>query len=104
GICGEACGGARGRCGRRFSSARRCFRNAGSTPSSPSSAVVMASERIPSLDGLRAISIALVLVSHLISAGHALGALGDLGVRFFFTISGFLITNILLREIDATGG
>jgi len=30
-------------------------------------------------------------------------ALGSLGVRIFFVISGYLITSLLLRELDATG-
>src|SRR5947209_3975528 len=67
--------------------------------------------RIPSLDGLRAISIAMVLVAHLtgtrgfplsMNVGNALG-LGELGVRTFFVISGFLITRLLFEELAATG-
>jgi peptidoglycan/LPS O-acetylase OafA/YrhL len=61
--------------------------------------------RIPSLDGLRAVSITLVLVSHFI---NCLGYndplfLGNLGVRVFFVISGFLITGLLLRELETQG-
>lgn len=66
--------------------------------------------RIPSLDGLRAISIAMVLVAH--AAGtrftpsliHLRGPLGNLGVRIFFLISGFLITTLLLQEWTTTRG
>jgi peptidoglycan/LPS O-acetylase OafA/YrhL len=67
--------------------------------------------RLPSLDGLRALSIALVLLSHLLGTPHfpmgkrALGAAGDigyLGVRVFFVISGFLITALLLSEHERT--
>jgi len=60
---------------------------------------------VPSLDGLRAISIAFVLVAHLIASGHVsgglshLGKLGEFGVRVFFVISGYLITSILLAEL-----
>jgi peptidoglycan/LPS O-acetylase OafA/YrhL len=61
--------------------------------------------RIPSLDGLRAISIALVLVSHLEPTGLVPGLWrlnyllpGNLGVRVFFVISGFLITSLLVTE------
>ncbi|HEY8559736.1 MAG TPA: acyltransferase [Pyrinomonadaceae bacterium] len=63
--------------------------------------------RIPSLDGLRAISIGLVLLAHLSGTAyfpikHEYLNVGNLGVRVFFVISGFLITGILLREIDKT--
>ncbi len=57
-------------------------------------------KRINSLDGLRGISIGLVLLSH---AG--LGAIvpGGLGVTIFFFISGYIITRLLMREQDGTG-
>jgi peptidoglycan/LPS O-acetylase OafA/YrhL len=62
--------------------------------------------RIPSLDGLRAISIALVVLSHLTRWGHTkldgAGTYGDLGVRVFFVLSGFLITGLLLKEYERT--
>jgi peptidoglycan/LPS O-acetylase OafA/YrhL len=72
------------------------------------------SNRIPSLDGLRAISISLVIGSHVICARgfpHAAAFakspipyyLGNLGVRIFFVISGFLITTLLLEEGQRTG-
>ena len=64
--------------------------------------------RIPSLDGLRAISILLVVIGHSeLTYSHQnhwanflLGILGNagLGVLIFFVISGFLITTLLLRE------
>jgi peptidoglycan/LPS O-acetylase OafA/YrhL len=63
---------------------------------------------VPSLDGLRAISIAFVLVAHLTTSGQTpggyfplapLGKLGEFGVRVFFVISGYLITSILLAEL-----
>lgn len=57
--------------------------------------------RIPCLDGWRALSIALVVFSHshLVHLAGDLGrAGGGYGVRFFFVISGFLITWLLLRE------
>lgn len=66
--------------------------------------------RIPSLDGLRAVSIALVLFSHAmigvpITKTHLWNFVGrgDLGVSIFFVISGFLITNLLLREEKKSG-
>lgn len=63
-------------------------------------------QRIPSLDGLRAISITLVILSHLVKWKHlsssVLSAYGDLGVHVFFVLSGYLITNLLLREYERT--
>lgn len=62
--------------------------------------------RIPCLDGWRACSIALVVFSHS-RIVHWAGDLGPFcgifGVRFFFVISGFLITWLLLREGGLTG-
>ena len=57
--------------------------------------------RIPSLDGLRAISILLVVVGHWAELRYhsdIAGAFANLGVRIFFIISGFLITTLLLKE------
>jgi peptidoglycan/LPS O-acetylase OafA/YrhL len=64
--------------------------------------------RIPSLDGLRAISIACVLLAHLSGTRNfftcrILELYGNFGVRVFFVISGYLITNLLLREQEKTG-
>lgn len=66
-------------------------------------------KRIPSLDGLRAISILLVLVGHLTNQpgrGHApfLLEYAVFGVRVFFVLSGFLITTLLMEEKERTGG
>src|SRR5438105_3786249 len=64
---------------------------------------------IRGLDGLRAVSIVCVLISHLLLATHApgwlgpLNGLGSLGVHVFFVISGFLITTLLVRELERTG-
>jgi peptidoglycan/LPS O-acetylase OafA/YrhL len=61
--------------------------------------------RIPSLDGLRAISISLVLVGHWAELHYhsdVAGAFANLGVRIFFVISGYLITTLLLKEHDKT--
>jgi peptidoglycan/LPS O-acetylase OafA/YrhL len=52
---------------------------------------------LPKLDGLRAISIALVLVEHFLWSGHGVAAAG---VTIFFVISGFLITSILMAYGD----
>jgi peptidoglycan/LPS O-acetylase OafA/YrhL len=55
---------------------------------------------IPSLDGLRAISILIVLVSH---AGFGTVVPGGFGVTIFFFLSGYLITTLLLDETKRTG-
>ena len=54
----------------------------------------------PALDGVRAIAVAMVLFFH---AGFGWMRAGYLGVSVFFTLSGFLITSILLREGNRTG-
>src|SRR5262249_30013999 len=51
----------------------------------------------PSLDGMRAVAIGLVLANHT-GFFHA----GRLGVDVFFVLSGYLITAILLREFSTT--
>lgn len=60
----------------------------------------------PCLDGLRCLSILAVIAFH--TFGHETGfrlvAHGHLGVELFFAISGFLITTLLVRERDASGG
>lgn len=59
---------------------------------------------IPGPDGIRAVSILIVILAHL-SLGtqnfpyiYVLERLGNFGVRIFFVLSGFLITSILLAE------
>jgi peptidoglycan/LPS O-acetylase OafA/YrhL len=54
----------------------------------------------PSLDGIRAIAVGTVLITH---AGVPFGRSGWAGVDTFFTLSGFLITSILLAEQDRHG-
>jgi peptidoglycan/LPS O-acetylase OafA/YrhL len=60
----------------------------------------------PGLDGLRGVAVAAVLVFHagLTLDGDVLAEGGFLGVSTFFTLSGFLITSLLLTERRATGG
>ncbi len=61
--------------------------------------------RIPSLDGLRATSIVLVVVGHWAELRYhsdVAGAFANLGVRIFFIISGYLITTLLLKEHGKT--
>ena len=65
-------------------------------------------KRIPSLDGLRAISILMVVFSHLLGTARLPVkwlpfAWGDFGVTVFFVISGYLITSLLLKEHDRSG-
>lgn len=68
-------------------------------------------KRIPSLDGLRAASIALVLYGHLLGTRGFFpielvrwsGDVAHLGVIVFFVISGFLITSLLMTEREQTG-
>jgi peptidoglycan/LPS O-acetylase OafA/YrhL len=61
-------------------------------------------DRLPILDGIRGIAIALVLLGHLIvSAGPGLplyfGTLtGEAGVAIFFALSGFLVTRVMLLD------
>lgn len=60
-------------------------------------------KRIPSLDGLRAISISLVVVGHWAELRYhsdVAGAFANVGVRIFFIISGYLITTLLLKEYE----
>jgi peptidoglycan/LPS O-acetylase OafA/YrhL len=59
--------------------------------------------RVPTLDGLRALSIGMVFLSHQFYASPVMEALGPMGVRVFFVISGFIITLLLLKEDAETG-
>ena len=72
------------------------------------------SSYIPTLDGWRAIAVGLVIGSHCapsiqalrLPGAHALAGLlnhAGYGVDIFFTLSGFLITTLLLREQARTG-
>jgi len=55
---------------------------------------------MPGLDGLRAIAVLAVIVFHL---GFNWAPGGLLGVGIFFTLSGYLITDILLSQISSRG-
>ena len=63
--------------------------------------------RLPCLDGLRCISVLLVLIAHSEDASHYPATLAEItrwvppgttGVQAFFVLSGFLITFLLLKE------
>ena len=54
----------------------------------------------PDVEGLRAVAIVAVVLAH---AGVGLAAGGFAGVDVFFVISGFLITQLLVRELERTG-
>jgi peptidoglycan/LPS O-acetylase OafA/YrhL len=67
---------------------------------------------IPSLDGLRALSVLMVVAAHMNGSLARLIPFipfwlylvwGALGVQTFFVISGFLITHLLLKELHSTG-
>ena len=66
-------------------------------------------QRIDSLDGLRALSILVVLLGHAARGNNApaflwpIRDLGILGVYLFFAISGFIITLLMLRERQRSG-
>ena len=82
------------------------------SPGRPSLGDVLSRSHLPALDGLRAVSVLLVIGLH---SWYALGLSkrsvyhelayvpGDLGVSLFFVLSGFLITRLLLAEQRDTG-
>ena len=55
---------------------------------------------LPALDGLRAIAVLAVVAYH---AGLEWAPGGFLGVELFFVVSGFLITSLLLGEVETRG-
>lgn len=66
------------------------------TPSGPAAPVPPASFHIPSLDGIRAVSILFVFIAHI---GYEDIVPGGFGVTIFFFLSGYLITTLLRREL-----
>jgi peptidoglycan/LPS O-acetylase OafA/YrhL len=54
----------------------------------------------PDIEGLRAVAVLSVLIYH---AGLAWVPGGYVGVDVFFVISGFLITSLMVREVERTG-
>jgi peptidoglycan/LPS O-acetylase OafA/YrhL len=57
-------------------------------------------QTIPSLDGIRAISVLIVVLAH---SGLEAIVPGGLGVTIFFFLSGYLITTLMLTESKRTG-
>ncbi|WP_129975852.1 acyltransferase [Rhodococcus sp. Q1] len=57
--------------------------------------------RYAHIDAMRAVAVMLVVVGHA-GIGHIVP--GGAGVTIFFAISGFIITTLLLKEWDRTGG
>lgn len=72
---------------------------AGPIPITPATPASVSSARRGQIDALRAIAVAWVLIDHYSPAGH--GPVGWLSVSLFLMISGYLITQILLRGRDA---
>ena len=67
-------------------------------PSVPENGLI--SGRKHALDGLRIIAVAGVFLFHTVN-GFAPG--GSIGVDVFFTLSGFVITLLIMKEYRATG-
>jgi len=65
------------------------------------SAAVERGQHVRALDGVRALAVAGVVIYH-VGADWLPG--GFLGVDLFFVLSGFLITGILLGQVDRSGG
>src|SRR5262245_6402445 len=57
--------------------------------------------RVAALDGVRGLAIVLVVVDH--AADGAVKFSGAIGVTLFFTLSGYLITRLLVDEHRASG-
>src|ERR1700690_1748995 len=59
----------------------------------------------PDIEGLRGVAVSLVVIYHaaLLSGLSGLFVGGFIGVDVFFVISGFLITGLLLREVERRG-
>jgi peptidoglycan/LPS O-acetylase OafA/YrhL len=59
--------------------------------------------RLHNLDGIRAVAVLAVFVSHIPLSGRLAEFRGERGVIWFFALSGFLVTTLALREEDRTG-
>jgi peptidoglycan/LPS O-acetylase OafA/YrhL len=58
---------------------------------------------VPELDGIRAVSVLLVITAHM-NTHFWDAAVGGLGVYVFFVLSGYLITALAIQEEAETGG
>ena len=84
----------------RFITGPRSETKPGSPPSESIPARLNGGFR-PDVEGLRAVAVGVVLLYH---AGVTFAPGGYVGVDVFFVISGFLITGLLVRELEKTGG
>jgi peptidoglycan/LPS O-acetylase OafA/YrhL len=65
---------------------------------------ILKPSHLPGLDGLRAISIGIVVAGHALIGTQWVNLFyGRIGVEIFFVISGFIITTLLLKEKVRTG-
>ncbi|WP_263118571.1 acyltransferase [Cellulomonas fimi] len=64
-------------------------------------AVPSTGTRLPGLDALRGLAIALVMLTH--AHSERFGSGGMIGVTLFFVLSGFLITGLLTRDLERFG-
>ncbi|WP_028047127.1 acyltransferase family protein [Cellulomonas sp. URHE0023] len=69
-------------------------------PSTVAAPAAVGMPRLPGLDGIRALAVAGVVIYHL-GAPWMRG--GFLGVDVFFVLSGYLITTLILDEVELTG-
>ncbi|SDE23318.1 acyltransferase family protein [Glycomyces harbinensis] len=82
------------------SSAARITEPTATADGQPKAASARPSHWRPDIEGLRAVAVGAVIAAHI---GFFYSEGGFIGVDVFFVISGFLITSLLLREIDRTG-
>jgi peptidoglycan/LPS O-acetylase OafA/YrhL len=73
----------------------------GNNLSSSSAVPLNTARRFAHIDAMRAVAVMIVVLAH---AGLGFVVPGGSGVTIFFSISGFIITYLLLRERDRTGG
>ncbi len=66
--------------------------------------MAQAKNYFPQLDALRGIACIMVLFHHLVPGASSHLALGPLGVRLFFVMSGFLLVGNLLQQKEHTHG